>query len=324
MLYILDGGLQTLVQDMGRKDYYHLGVPPSGAADRYSFVLGNILLGNPADYAALEITLLGPKIEIRKKTVITITGAPLDVTVNGTAVPMWETICVQEGDILSLRSAQKGVKSYLCISGGIQVPHVLGSRSTYTISQLGGFQGRKLLAGDEITIGEPLPGVFHHVGMRIPEEYLPKFSSSVDIRMVMGISSYRLSDEGVRAFLNSEWQVGLESNNIAYRYSGASASFKLIDPPFGAGNNLSNTVDIVYPIGAIMVPNEKELILLLRDATTGGGFVTLGTTISADLDLVSQSRPQTKTRFIAITMEQAIEARMSKKKKVLTLQSLLK
>ncbi|GED66951.1 allophanate hydrolase [Brevibacillus reuszeri] len=324
MLYIRDGGLQTLVQDMGRKDYYHLGVPPSGAADRYSYVLGNILLGNPVDYAALEITLLGPEIEVRKKTVIAITGAPLDVKLNGSVIPMWETICVQEGDILTLRSMKRGVKSYLCVSGGIQVPHVLGSRSTYTLSQLGGFHGRKLMAGDEIIIGEPLPGVFHHVGMRIPEEYMPKFSSSVDIRMVMGISSYRLSDEGVKAFLNSEWQVGIESNNIAYRYSGASASFKPIDPPFGAGNNLSNTVDIVYPIGAIMVPNEKELILLLRDATTGGGFVTLGTTISADLDLVAQSRPQTKTRFIAVTMEQAIEARMSKKKKVLALQGLMK
>lgn len=324
MFYILDGGLQTLIQDMGRKDYYHLGVPPSGAADRYSYSLGNILLGNPIDYAALEITLLGPKIEVRKKTVIAITGAPIDVKLNGNPTPMWETICVQEGDVLTLRSVQKGVKSYVCVSGGIQVPHVLGSRSTYTLSQLGGFHGRKLQAKDEVAIGEPLPGVFHHIGMRIPDEYLPKFSSSVDIRIVMGISSYRVSDEGIKAFLNSEWQVGSESNTIAYRYSGATASFTTIDPPFGAGNNASNTVDIVYPIGAIMVPNEKELILLLRDATTGGGFVTIGTTINADMDVVAQSRPQAKTRFIAVTVDQAIEARMQRKKKLSTLQSLLR
>ncbi|MGG0940195.1 biotin-dependent carboxyltransferase family protein [Brevibacillus centrosporus] len=324
MFYILDGGLQTLVQDLGRKDYYHLGVPPSGAADRYSFCLGNILLGNPVDYAALEITLLGPKIEVRKKMVIAVTGAPIDVKVNGQPIPMWETVCVQEGDILTLRSTAKGVKTYLCVSGGIQVPDVLGSKSTYTLSKLGGFQGRKLLAGDEVMIGEPLPGVFHHVGTRIPEEYLPRFSSSIDIRMVMGISSYRLSDEGMKAFLNSEWQVGLESNNIAYRYTGATAAFQSVDPPFGAGNNASNTVDIVYPIGAIMVPNEKELILLLRDATTGGGFVTIGTTISADLDLVAQSRPYSKTRFIAVTVDQAIEARMQRKRRLVSLQSLLK
>lgn len=324
MLHIRDGGLQTLVQDTGRHMYYHLGVPPSGAADRYCFLLGNILLGNPFDYAALEITLLGPVIEVRKKTVMAVTGAPIDVKVNGQPAPMWETICVQEGDVLSLRSTSKGVKSYLCVSGGIQVPDVLGSKSTYTLSQLGGFHGRKLQAGDEVPIGEPLPGVFHHIGKRIPEEYIPKFSSSLDVRIVLGISSYRLSDEGLKAFLNAEWQVGLESNNIAYRYFGASVSFNPAEPPFGAGNHASNAVDIVYPIGAIMAPSEHELILLLRDATTGGGFVTIGTAINADLDLISQSRPHAKTRFLSVTVDQAIEARLQKKKKLLTVQQLLR
>lgn len=324
MLYMLDGGLQTMIQDMGRKDYYHLGVPPSGAADRYSYILGNLLLGNPLEYAALEITLIGPKIEFRKKTVIAITGAPVEMNLNGQPVPMWETICVQEGDVLTVRAATKGVKTYLCVSGGIQVPDVLGSKSTYTISSLGGFHGRKLQKGDEIPVGEPLPGVFHHIGRRIPEEYLPRFASSLDIRMVLGISSYRLSDEGMKAFLNSEWNVGLESNNIAYRYTGATVAFKEFEPPFGAGSNASNVVDIVYPIGAIMVPNEKELILLLRDATTGGGYVTIGTAINADLDLVAQSRPNAKTRFCCVTVDQAIEARLQKKKRIVTLQNLFK
>ena len=324
MLYIIDGGLQTLVQDMGRKEYYHLGVPPSGAADKYSYVLGNLLLGNPQDYAALEITLLGPVIEFRKKTVIAITGAPCEAKLNAEIVPMWESLLVKEGDVLSFRMTTSGVKTYLCVSGGIQVPDVLGCKSTYVLSQLGGYQGRKLQAGDEVRIGEPLPGVFQQVGKRIPDEYLPPFSTSVDIRMVVGLSSYRLSDEGLRAFLNSEWQVGLESNNIAYRYTGATVTFKPTEPAFGAGDNSSNVVDIVYPIGAIMVPNEKELILLLRDATTGGGFVTIRTAIHADLDLIAQSRPNTKTRFISVTVDQAIEARMNKKRKVQAVQELLR
>lgn len=324
MLRIRDGGLQTLVQDMGRKEFYHLGVPPSGAADKYSYVLGNILLGNPHDYAALEITLLGPVIEFCKRTVIAITGAPCEVRLNEQPVPMWESLVIQEGDMLAFRMTTQGVKTYLCVSGGIQVPDVLGCKSTYVLSQLGGFHGRKLQAGDEVQIGEPLPGVFHQVGLRIPDEYIPAFSNEMDIRVVVGLSSYRLSDEGIKTFLNSEWQVGLESNNIAYRYTGATVSFKPFDPPFGAGNNSSNVVDIVYPIGAIMVPNEKELILLLRDATTGGGFVTIGTAINADLDLIAQSRPNTKTRFLAVTVDQAIEARLSKKRKILAVQELLR
>ncbi|WP_019120646.1 biotin-dependent carboxyltransferase family protein [Brevibacillus massiliensis] len=324
MLTIIDGGLQTLVQDLGRKEYYHLGVPPSGAADKYSYLLGNILLGNPHDYAALEITMLGPKIEVRKKTVIAITGAPVEVLHNGQPAPMWETISVQEGDIISFKAASRGVKTYLCVSGGIQVPDVLGCKSTYTLSHLGGFKGRKLVAGDDVPIGEPLPGVFHHVGKRIPDEFIPEFPASADIRVVMGISSYRLSDEGIKAFLDSEWRVGLESNNVAYRYTGARVAFKPLDPPFGTGSNSSNAVDIVYPVGAIMVTNEEELILLLRDATTGGGYVTIGTAINADLDLIAQSRPHATTRFLAVTVDQAIAARLQKKKRLLAVQDLLR
>lgn len=316
MLHILEGGLQTLVQDSGRKAYYHLGVPPSGAADRYSYFLGNALVGNPLDYAALEMTLLGPKMVIHKKTVIAITGAPIDAKLNHQPIPMWTAIAVEEGDLLTFGSTSAGVKTYLCVSGGIQVPEVLGCKSTYTLSKLGGYHGRKLKAGDEIPIGEPLPGVFHQIDRSIPKTYLPSFEKEVEIRVVLGISNYRISDEGLKSFLNQSWRVELESNNIAYRYKGGNVAFKPLDHPFGGGNRSSNVVDIVYPIGAVMVPNEEELIILLRDATTGGGFVTIGTVIQSDLDIIAQSPPKQETRFMSVTVEQAIEARMNKKKMV--------
>lgn len=325
MLRILEPGLETTVQDMGRNGNYHLGVPPSGAADKYSFLVGNLLLGNPVDYAGLEITLLGPKVEFRKKTVIAITGAPLEPYVNNEPIPMWENIKVQEGDVLSFAKLSKnGVKTYLCVSGGIQVPDILGSKSTYVLSHFGGYQGRKLEAGDEVPIGEPLPGVFKLVGKRVPPDFIPHFKNSNDLRVVMGLSSYRVSDQGVKAFLNTEWKVSLESNRVAYRYKGATLSLKDFEPPFGAGNSSFNVVDIAYPIGVIMVPNDEEIIVLLNDATTGGGFVTIGTVISPDLDVIAQSRPLSVARFLAVTVDQAILARRERQKKIMQLKELMR
>jgi biotin-dependent carboxylase-like uncharacterized protein len=324
MLRILEPGLETTVQDLGRYGNYHLGVPPSGAADKYSFIAGNLLLGNPIDYAGLEMTLIGPTIEFQKDTMIAITGAPMEPSINHQPIPMWENVRVKTGDILRFRPLKKGVKTYLCISGGIQVPVVLGSRSTYQLSQFGGYQGRKITYEDHIPIGDPLPGVFRQAGNSIASSFLPVFSELTELRIVMGLSGSLLSDEGVKSFLNSEWSVSTESNRVAYRYHGASIGLRKIPTPFGAGDRSSNVVDIAYPIGAVMLPNEEEVIVLLPDATTGGGFVTIGTIISPDLDQVAQSRPLSTTRFIAVTVDQATQIRKERQKKLALLAESLK
>lgn len=324
MLRIREGGLWTTVQDMGRQGYYHLGLPPSGAADKYSFIIGNLLLGNPVECAGLEMTLLGPVIEFGKKTSIALTGASVQAFINNRPLPMWEVVAVDEGDVLSFRFCKKGVKSYLCVSGGIQVPEVLGSRSTYVLSRLGGHEGRKLGVGDELMIGEPLPGAFKQIGKRVPVEFIPEWNDAKNLRVVMGISGNRIRDEGIKTFLDSEWIVSAESDRVAYRYMGSSISFEEHAPPFGAGSSSSNVVDFAYPIGALMVPNEGEVIVLLNDATSGGGFVTIGTVINPDLDLIAQSRPMTRCRFLTITVDQAIQARMERKKQLMRLDEILK
>jgi biotin-dependent carboxylase-like uncharacterized protein len=316
MLRIIEPGIETIVQDLGRYGNYHYGVPPSGVADKYSFIAGNVLLGNPIEFAGLEMTLLGPKIQFEKDTVISITGAPMEPRINNQLIPMWENVRVTEGDILHFSPTRQGVKTYLCISGGIQVPEVLGSRSTYLYSQFGGFNGRKLIKEDRVPIGEPLPGVFKQVGKSIDSPFLPDFGKSNEFRVVMGLSGALISDEGVKSFLNSEWKVSTESNRVAYRFKGGSIRFQNIKAPFGAGDSSSNVVDIIYPIGGILVPNEEEVIVLLHDGTTGGGFVTIGTVISSDLDHIAQSRPLATSRFLAVTMDQAIEARMERQKKI--------
>lgn len=324
MIEIKNSGLWTTVQDMGRAGKYHLGVPPSGAADKYSFIIGNLLVGNPAEYAGLEMTLVGAEIEFHHNHLIALTGAPMDAYLNHEPLPFWETIQVRAGDILTIKGTLKGVKSYLCVAGGIKVPDFLGSKSTYELFKMGGYQGRKLAPGDQIEINEPLPGAVKQIGKTIPPQFIPEFSSFVELRATMGLLGYLISDEGVRNFLNSEWSVSPESNRVAYRYTGAKVSFIEQSPPFGDGNSSSSVVDYAYPIGSIIVPNEEELIVLHSDATNGGGFVTIGTVISQDLDRIAQSRPLSKCHFTAVTIDQAIDARNERRKKLSSLIELTK
>jgi biotin-dependent carboxylase-like uncharacterized protein len=323
MFRVLEPGLETTVQDTGRNGYYHLGVPPSGAADRYSFIAGNLLIGNPVDYTALEMTLLGPKLEFHKNTVIAVTGAPVDVYVNQEPVPMWEALSIRKGDVLSFGFSTLGVKTYLCVSGGIQTPELLGSKSTDTLSHMHD-PSRKVQKGEVIPIGEPLPGAFKRVGRSVPADFIPRFPKDNEVRVVMGLAGYCVSDEGIKSFLDSEWTVSGESNRIAYRYKGATIAFHDFEPPFGAGNSSSNVVDVVYPIGAVMLPNSEEIIVLHNDATSGGGFVTIGTVISSDLDIIAQSRPFSRTRFLAVTRTQAIQARAEKQERIKRLAERLK
>ena len=146
MLNVLDGGLQTTVQDAGRFSWYHIGMPPAGAMDQYSFRVGNMLVGNPADAAALEITFAGPLMETTDEGVIAVTGADL-----------WVTHRVRPGDQVVCGQVERGVRAYFCISGGITIPPLLGSRSTYLLARFGGVEGRRLQAGDLLPVGPPPP-----------------------------------------------------------------------------------------------------------------------------------------------------------------------
>ncbi|MFT9850080.1 5-oxoprolinase subunit C family protein [Aneurinibacillus sp. REN35] len=316
MLKIWDAGAQVTIQDLGRNGYRHLGVSASGAADQYSFTLGNLLLGNPLNFAGIEISQTNLIAEFQKKTVIAVTGALADVYVNNKKKAMWETIAVNEGDVISIKVTDQGVNTYLCNSGGVNSKEMFGSRATYILNTSGISLGQKIEKDQEIPLGENLPGVFKQLGKRIPQEYIPTFPSMIEVRAVFGLSSYRISDQGLQSFLNAEWIVMPDSNRVSYQYKGTNVYFQEYDAPFGAGSNSSNVVDIAYPMGVIMVPNNQEVIVMLRDGMTGGGFVTIGAVITPDLDLISQSIPGQQTRFIAVTVEQAVTARLEKKKRI--------
>jgi biotin-dependent carboxylase-like uncharacterized protein len=293
---------------LGRIGYYHIGLPPSGAMDRYSHTVANLLVGNDERAATLEITYLGPELEFERDALIAVTGGEIPPRINGEPIPMWEAFQVKEGDVLSFDFMKRGARVYLAVAGGIDVPVVMGSRSTYTLCGIGGYEGRSLREGDVLDIGDA-PARSVEPGIRVPPEYIPEFPSTHEIRVIVGLCSYRLTEESKQTFLNTEWTVTPEANRVGYRFKGVRLQFVPREQPFGAGSNPSNVVDLGYPIGSIQVPDGVEPIVLLNDAVTGGGYATIATVISTDLNRMAQMRTNDRARFVSVSLEEALRLR---------------
>lgn len=310
MIKVRKPGLQTTVQDHGRIGYYNIGMPPTGAMDKFSYTIANWLVGNKDNAAALEVTYLGPELEFWTDTLIAITGGNIPPKINGNPIPMWETVSVRAGDVLSFDFVKSGARAYIAVSGGIDVPLVMGSRSTYTLCGLGGFEGRALQEGDTLSTGD-MSLWLAKPGTTVPEAEIPSFAKTHIIRVIMGLCSYRLSEESKKRFQEIEWTVTPEANRVGYRFKGKPLEFVPRKQPFGAGNDPSNVVDLGYPIGSIQIPAGIEPIALLNDAVTGGGYATIATIISTDLNKMGQIKINEKVYFEDVTLEEALRARRS-------------
>ncbi|WP_028926866.1 biotin-dependent carboxyltransferase family protein [Pseudonocardia acaciae] len=300
-------GLSTTVQDTGRNGYYDLGIPPSGALDLYSLAAANRLVGNSPGDAALECVYLGPELVFTEDAVVAVTGASLPPKVNGEERPLWESFAVAAGDVLDFGFVKGGARAYIAVAGGIDVPVVLGSRSTYALGALGGVEGRSLVAGDVLPVGAGSgPST---PGRAVPEELWPVLSKDVEVRVVMGLYDHVLAPAGRETFLSTTWTLTPVADRVGFRYDGPGLETVERTPPFGAGQDPSNIVDAPYPIGSIQVPGSVEPIILHRDAVSGGGYMMIATVISCDLDVVAQSAPNTRTRFVEVTLDEALTAR---------------
>ena len=306
-------GLLTTVQDTGRFGEYAIGMPPSGAMDVFSYQVGNYLVGNENGAAGLEVTYFGPELEFTEDAVVAVTGAEMPPKINGEEAPTWETLQVREGDVLSFDYLKNGARSYLAIAGGIDVPVFMHSRSTYTLIGLGGHEGRALKEGDELQLGDAQNGEAQ-VGKRVEDDHIPRYTKETELRVIIGLASYRLTEESMKEFLNVEWTVTPDADRVGYRYRGGELGFVEREQPAGAGSDPANVVDFGYPIGSIQVPGGVEPIVLMNDAVTGGGYATIGTVISADRDRLAQSKTNDKTRFRSIELEEALEAREYRRK----------
>jgi len=307
MIEVLAPGLYSTIQDRGRSGYYARGVPPSGAMDLFAHDAANALVGNSPEAATIECTFLGPTLTFREFTLIAVTGADVDVTLNGVPVPPWMSQVVRGGQTLTFGNMRAGARAYIAVRGGIDVAMVMGSRSTYVASGLGGQQGRTLQAGDALPIGDSMaPGTQLRGGVDVPEGLRPTYAGEPEIRVVPGLCDYRLSSDAVRDLYSTPYSVSTEANRTGYRFVGKTLEFLDRSPPFGAGADPSNVVNLGYPVGSIQVPSGTELICLLRDAVTGGGYATVGTVISVDLDVMAQLKSPDRVHFTPVTVEAAL------------------
>lgn len=308
-------GLATSVQDLGRPGYYHLGIPISGGMDQYALRAANLLVGNDEGSAVLEAVFMGPELEFSEDAFVAVTGAELPPRVDGELRESWTAFPVEAGQTLSFDYLRSGARAYIAVAGGIDVPVVLGSRSTYTLGALGGLDGRNLQAGDELRIAAASRIVPE--GRSVPEHLRRAPGRSVELRVIPGLYWHRITEESGRRFFDDTWKVALEADRIGYRFrDGRPLQFVEREQPFGAGSDPSNIVDSCYPYGSIQVPGGTEPIVLHRDAVSGGGYFMVGTVVSADMDLIGQLPPHTPIRFTRVDMAAALAARRHRERRL--------
>ena len=319
---VLAPGLATTVQDLGRPGYYHLGIPLSGAMDRYSLRAANLLVGNDENAAALEVVFMGPELKFGQDTVVAVTGAELPPKVDGVEQATWSSFVVKSGQVLSFDYLQSGARAYIAIAGGIDVPVILGSRSTYALGTLGGYKGRTLAQSDVLNIGGQVSSDCNE--LQVAVNLRQAVSKTAELRVLPGIYWHRITEQSGKAFFSDTWTVAPEADRIGYRFRGGNAlQFNEREQPFGAGSDPSNIVDGCYPYGSIQVPGGTEPIVLHRDAVSGGGYFMLGAVISADMDIIGQLQPNTETRFVEVDMDQALVARRERQNRVTQLRESL-
>lgn len=318
---VLHHGLATTVQDLGRPGYFHLGIPIGGAMDRYAMRAANLLVGNDEGAAGLEAVFMGPKLEFTEDALVAVTGADMPAKVDGEEAPGWTAFKVKAGQVLSFDFLKAGARICIAVSGGIDVPEALGSRSTYPIGALGGFKGRPIAAGDELPVGK---GSLACEGKSVAPALRRMPSNPCELRVLPGLYWDRLTDSAKENFFADEWKVAPEADRMGYRFKGGRPlEFVERKQPFGAGSDPSNIVDSCYPYGSIQVPGGTEPIILHRDAVSGGGYFMVGAVISADMDLIGQLQPHTPTRFVKVDMDQALAARAERAKMIAALRESL-
>ncbi len=284
-------GLLTTVQDRGRYGYQRYGMPVSGAMDVFSLELANLMLGNDPGDACLEATISGPELEFTGPTWIAITGADMDPHLNGHGIPMNIAVDVKTCDRLGFRGLRSGCRAYISFAGGIAVPPVMGSRSTYLRAGIGGFQGRALMQGDELPVGEP---VGKSRLIKIPEGLIPEYKHEQTIRIISGPEAHYFEIAGLRNFLSTEYTITAQSDRMGYRLSGESIRHK---------EGMTNIISAGISMGMVQVPGDGQPIILMADRQTSGGYARIANVITVDFTLLAQMRPRDNARFKETTLD---------------------
>jgi len=291
-LRIINPGLMTTIQDLGRYGYAHLGVTPAGAADALALRVANLLLGNEENAAALEMTLLGATVEFQRAAIVVLTGAQVDCRLGSAKAPMWRAFPVLPGAVLKCGAITGGARAYLAVQGGFELKPVMGSVATLRSAHLGGVEGRALKAGDQLAV--------RHVdssGVRgISRQAIAYLEPRRELRVTPGPQASWVGAEGLQTLQRGSYVVSGDSDRRGIRFQGEALTL----PP------KSQLITEGISLGAMQVPPDGQPIILFVDQQTTGGYPKVANVIAADLRHVAQLRPRDEVHFRVVSVEEAI------------------
>ncbi|MBU1341141.1 MAG: biotin-dependent carboxyltransferase family protein [Proteobacteria bacterium] len=306
---VLSPGGYTTIQDKGRFGFQNMGIPVSGVMDVFAFMLSNLLVGNPENTAVMELTVMGPSLEITRVMDIALTGATMGIRINDTPVNQWCSLRVKPGDCITIGQVQSGCRAYLAVSGGIKVPQVMGSFSTYVGGKIGGFNGRPLQKNDILETRDiPLLKKVR----TIPKQLIPVYSSQAVVRAILGPQDDYF-DTGIETIFQSEYMVTAKADRMGYRLQGNTV-------PIKEGMPKSIVSEPSMP-GSIQIPPDQQPIILLVEQTVGG-YAKIATVISSDLPIVAQTTPGDTIKFEPVDLKNAHRLILERKNNLNTIKEL--
>jgi len=312
MIRVVTGGLQTTVQDLGRPAHQHQGIPGGGAMDRLAMRVGNLLVGNEPNAATLEATLIGPTLTFAEEALVALAGADLEASIGATSIPAWHPVLLPAGATLRFGRAVRGCRTYIAVAGGIDVPLVFSSRSTYLRADFGGLDGRALRAGDQLSLG-PRSDLSRRIAASLRPSndagttIVARWSAGVSlravysedavVRVIRGAHTDLLNKASLEAFAGSRFRVSASSDRMGYRLDGETLSLRATTELLSEG----------VAFGTVQLPPGGAPIVLMADRQTTGGYPRIAEVASVDLGLIAQLKPGDHLRFRFISLEEAQE-----------------
>ena len=291
---VLHPGMMTTVQDGGRYGYQEYGVPVSGVCDPWAASVANTLVGNSTDEAVLECPMMGPMLRFDTDAVIAVTGADMVPMLDDAAIPNYAAVKVSAGQTLRFGGLACGCRVYIAFAGGLDIPKVLGSRSTFVKAGIGGFGGRALKAGDTL----PLAGAISSLPGMKARKTAPEFvvREIQTLRAVPGPQDDMFTEAGKAAFFNEVYTVTPQFDRMGMRLDGAE-----IEHAGGKADIISDGI----AFGAVQVPASGKPIIMLADRQTAGGYSKIANVITVDFGILGQLKAGNSVRFQAVSVEYA-------------------
>jgi antagonist of KipI len=292
---VLEPGLLTTIQDLGRPHVVASGVPAGGAMDRFAHAAANLLVGNDRAAATLECTVRGPRLRAAHQCVVAVTGADLEPHVNGRPAPAWTAFAMQDGDELGFGRRRAGTRSYIAVAGGFLGDRWLGSTSTNLMTARGGMHGRALVAGDVLAAGDSM--VPYETGRTLDESLRPRYDNHT-LHAIAGPQAARLTPDSRSALFGARFTLSPNSNRMGYRLDGPTLE--------GAGDQL---LSFALVAGAVQLPGGGKPILLMADHQTAGGYPVVAVVVSASMPIAAQLAPGDEMVFAETSVDSALEMR---------------